>query len=262
MAGAQCHSRGFILRTVEYGERDIVVTAYARETGKFSAIAKNARGSKRRFGGGLQPMRLLELHWEEQPRRDLDRLDTIEIVEDFDGIQEDFDRITVGSYATDLFRAVTVERNVQPALFDLAVDFYRRLGETEPDAAVLEVLLRHFQLRLFEHIGASPELARCLRCGTRRETFETVYALRTGEGILCAACRRTGEAVGVVYPETFDVLRYFRAPQGDPPPALTEAAYLEQARRLVEAAERRILDGKSLESREMLAATLDTAFEE
>lgn len=261
MAGADRDGRGFVLRAVDYGERDLVVTLYARETGKFSAIAKNAKASKRRFGGGLQPMRLLELHWTEKPNRNLDRLDTIEVADDFEGIQSDFDRITVGSYATDLFRAVTVERDGEPQLFDLLADFYTRLAETEPDEELLEVLLRHFQLRLFEHLGEAPEFDRCLRCGTARQSARKIYALRTGEGILCPDCVRTGEAVGVVVPETFDILEYFRAPRDRPPDAIGDLRFVEQARRLVEAAERRMLDGKSLKSREMLTATLQSAFE-
>jgi len=261
MAGAERTSPGFVLRSVEYGERDRILTLYAREAGKFSAIAKNARGSERRFGGGLQPMQMLNLRWVEKPNRDLDRLDSIEIEEEFEGIQRDYDRITVGSYATDLFRGVTVERNKEPELFDLLVDFYRRLVETEPRSELLEIVLRHFQLRLFAHVGEAPAVRRCLRCGTHRGALSKVYALRTGEGIVCPECVRTGESVGVVFPETFEILGYLRAPRGEPPAAFGEPDLVAQARRFIEAAQRRILEGKTLPSREMLETTLEAAFE-
>ncbi|MFB6373879.1 MAG: DNA repair protein RecO, partial [Bradymonadaceae bacterium] len=85
----------FVLRAVEYSDRDLIVTLFGRETGKFSAICKNARGSKRRFGGGLQPMRRLEAQYVEKPNRDIARLDEITVVDDYAAIQSDYDKITI-----------------------------------------------------------------------------------------------------------------------------------------------------------------------
>ena len=43
--------RAVVLRTVDYGERDRVVTLLSRERGKLSAFARGGRSSQRRFGG-------------------------------------------------------------------------------------------------------------------------------------------------------------------------------------------------------------------
>ncbi len=42
-----------VLRTVDYGEADRVVTLLCREGGKRSALARGARRSSKRFGAGL-----------------------------------------------------------------------------------------------------------------------------------------------------------------------------------------------------------------
>lgn len=258
MTGRTSQTQGFVLRSVEYGERDLVVTLYTQAFGKCSAIAKNARGSKRRFGGGLQPMRMLELTLTRKPNRDLHRLDEIEVLEDYHAIEKSYDKIALASYATDLFRCTTVEEDPESGAFELLEDFYERLARSDPSPAVLGVLLGHFQLRLFEHGGRAPALDRCLRCGTSTGALAKVYALRSGEGILCPSCVRTGEGVGVLYPETLDVLRYFRAPHGEVPDALENPTHLEQARRFVRAAEERILDGKKLKSRAALESVFET----
>ena len=39
-----------VLRTVDYGEADRVVTLFTREHGKLSALARGARKSVKRFG--------------------------------------------------------------------------------------------------------------------------------------------------------------------------------------------------------------------
>ncbi|MXW43706.1 MAG: DNA repair protein RecO, partial [Candidatus Dadabacteria bacterium] len=42
-----------VLRKSDYGEADLIVTLFSRELGKFRALAKNAKKSRKRFGGRL-----------------------------------------------------------------------------------------------------------------------------------------------------------------------------------------------------------------
>ncbi|HVI73863.1 MAG TPA: DNA repair protein RecO, partial [Anaeromyxobacteraceae bacterium] len=52
---------GVVLRTVDYGESDRVVSLLTAERGKVSAFARKARVSRRRFGGALEPFTLLQV---------------------------------------------------------------------------------------------------------------------------------------------------------------------------------------------------------
>jgi DNA repair protein RecO (recombination protein O) len=245
----------FVLRKVEYAERDVIATLFARDRGRFSAIAKNARGSKRRFGGGIQPMRLLRADYTVRTNSDLARLDSIDVREDFPGIEGDFDKIAFGSYATEWTRELTVDADPRPDLFDLLGRFYRRLDRADCDPLLLEVALRHLQLQFFRYLGSPPNLDECIRCGTPTESMQKVYALRAGDGIICPDCVRTGEGVGVVFRQTLELLRYFRAPEGRPPDALTNADALAQARRLIDATASQFLD-RRLKSRPTLETSL------
>ncbi|HEX7488511.1 MAG TPA: DNA repair protein RecO, partial [Anaeromyxobacteraceae bacterium] len=58
---------GVVLRTVDYGESDRVVTLLTAERGKVSAFARAARASRRRFGGALEHFTLV--HAEARERR-------------------------------------------------------------------------------------------------------------------------------------------------------------------------------------------------
>jgi DNA repair protein RecO (recombination protein O) len=254
MAG-QHTSLVFVLRKVEYAERDIIATLFARDRGRFSAIAKNARGSKRRFGGGIQPLRLLRADYTLRSNSDLARLDSIDVREDFQGIEGDFDKIAFGSYATEWTRELTVDADPRPDLFDLLGRFYRRVDNADSDPLLLEVALRHFQLQFFRALGSPPSLDACVRCEAPLASMEKVYALRSGEGVICPDCVRTGEGVGVVFPETLELLRYFRAPEGRPPDALREPDALAQARRMIDATASQFLN-RQLKSRPTLDASL------
>jgi DNA repair protein RecO len=67
-----------ILRTYKLGESDRIVVFLTRDRGKKRGVAKNARQSRRRFGGALEPMTCGRVGYVERERRDLVRLDYVE----------------------------------------------------------------------------------------------------------------------------------------------------------------------------------------
>ena len=67
-----------ILRTYKLGESDRIVVFLTRDRGKKRGVAKNARQSRRRFGGALEPMTYGRVGYVERERRELVRLDYVE----------------------------------------------------------------------------------------------------------------------------------------------------------------------------------------
>ena len=68
-----------ILRTYKLGESDRLVVFLTRDRGKKRGVAKNARQSRRRFGGALEPLTHGRVGYMERERRDLVRLDYVEL---------------------------------------------------------------------------------------------------------------------------------------------------------------------------------------
>ena len=69
-----------ILRTYKLGESDRIVVFLTRDRGKKRGVAKNARQSRRRFGAGLEPLTWGRVGYVERERRDLVRLEYVEIL--------------------------------------------------------------------------------------------------------------------------------------------------------------------------------------
>lgn len=67
-----------ILRTYKLGESDRIVVFLTRDRGKKRGVAKNARQSRRRFGGALEPMTCGRVSYVERERRDLVSLTYVE----------------------------------------------------------------------------------------------------------------------------------------------------------------------------------------
>lgn len=69
-----------ILRTYTLGESDRIVVFLTRDRGKKRGVAKNARQSRRRFGGALEPLTHGRVGYLERERRELVSLHYVECV--------------------------------------------------------------------------------------------------------------------------------------------------------------------------------------
>lgn len=69
-----------ILRTYKLGESDRIVVFLTRDRGKKRGVAKNARQSRRRFGGALEPMTCGRVGYMERERRDLVTVNYVEVI--------------------------------------------------------------------------------------------------------------------------------------------------------------------------------------
>jgi recombinational DNA repair protein (RecF pathway) len=101
--GYSAKLRAVVLRSVDYGERDKVVTLLSRERGKLSAFARGARASRRRFGGVLEPFTLVAAEVSERGG-DLWGLEDAAVERAFGAIRGDLLRIACASYAVELAR--------------------------------------------------------------------------------------------------------------------------------------------------------------
>ena len=53
-------SEALVVRTVTYGESDVIATLVTETSGKVSTIVRGARKSTRRVGGALEPMHTIK----------------------------------------------------------------------------------------------------------------------------------------------------------------------------------------------------------
>src|SRR5262245_8845974 len=70
-------SDALILRTHTLGESDRIVVFLTHDRGKKRGVAKNARQSRRRFGGALEPMTAGRVTYREREGRDLAFLEDV-----------------------------------------------------------------------------------------------------------------------------------------------------------------------------------------
>jgi DNA repair protein RecO (recombination protein O) len=173
-----------VLRTVDHGEADRVVTLLARGHGKLAAFARAARASKKRFGGALEPFTLVRAELSGRGGGDrLLRLDSVSPERAFHAIRGDLARIACAAYAVELARELTRDHEPHDDLFDLLVDYLGRLdaGPARP------AMLRAYELAALSAAGFQPRLDACARCAAPVPEGEVTFAPEDG-GPLCAGC--------------------------------------------------------------------------
>lgn len=177
-----------ILRVVDYGESDRVVTLLGRETGKLSALARGARKSQKRFAGGLGLGMAGEASLRERPGSELLGLERFEGRRAASGLSADVGRMAHAGYVLELVTKLCPPRQAEPRVFDLLDVMLLRLEEQGASAERLRV----FELGLLGRVGLAPVLDSCVACGrTDLGSEETRWSPERG-GTVCRGCGRTG----------------------------------------------------------------------
>ena len=171
-----------ILRRRDFQETDKVVTAYTREFGKLSAIAKGARRSTSRLVGATEP--LVYARMQLATGRNFDIISEAVIKHAFSGLRSTRQRIGQGMYLAELTDALVDERQSSPELFDLLLSSLYLLEGRIADAATI---LR-FQMQALDIAGYSPEVNRCAHCQAVRPAGRPAAFSPSLGGIVCNRC--------------------------------------------------------------------------
>ena len=137
-----------ILRTYTLGESDRIVVFLTRDRGKKRGVAKNARQSRRRFGGGLEPLTCGRIGYVERERRDLVRLEYVEPrrspLSAADG-----DALGYVGYFAELIDEWAQEADPNETLFRLGASMVDAIADGVP----IEPLARYFEYWLLRLQG-------------------------------------------------------------------------------------------------------------
>jgi len=137
-----------ILRTYKLGESDRIVVFLTRDRGKKRGVAKNARQSRRRFGGALEPMTTGRVGYVERERRDLVRLDYVEPRRSpLSAV--DADALGYVSYFAELIDEWAQDNDANEPLFRLGSSVVEAIAAAVP----IEPLARYFEYWLLRLQG-------------------------------------------------------------------------------------------------------------
>lgn len=173
-----------VLKSVDYRDSDKIITLLTRDGGRMSAIARNAKQSKKRFRT-LQPF--CELRVELSGKRELKTLRGTELSRAHPHILLSLDRIRHAGDSCALVRELSVEGSKNTALYDLLAEFFLHL-DAPPER--LPTLSLAFSFRALFLTGFAPSLDRCVISGEFREGRAAYFDPELGGVVQRAHARR------------------------------------------------------------------------
>jgi DNA repair protein RecO (recombination protein O) len=185
-------SPAILLRRMDYGDFDVIITFFTLKRGKLSLIAKSAKKSTKRFAGILELFSVLEVVAGTSRSRGLSVLQEAVLKQPFSAIRADFRKTAYASYWAELVYNWIEENFKQVSLYHLFEHVLAELDSGRTAPAGLNIL---FQMRFLALSGHRPNLANCSVCRKELENIKQDKFVLDSQrgGIVCKNCR-TGSA--------------------------------------------------------------------
>jgi DNA repair protein RecO (recombination protein O) len=178
-----------VLRTLRYGEADVIAHVHTLTGGPRGVIAKGARRPTSRLGVRLEPFLVVRLALIEG-RSDLATLRNVEVIAAHEHLRASWQAQTQGAAALELVRRLGEDGEPNEQVHHLLHNFLGQLDAAAADPLAIErrgaALLAAFELKLLHAAGFAPQLGACVRCG---DTVALVAFAAGDGGVVCSTCR-------------------------------------------------------------------------
>jgi DNA repair protein RecO (recombination protein O) len=186
-ASTRIATDALLLRRVEYGEADLVLTLLSPELGKVSALARGARKSSKRFGGALEPMHTLRVELDERTGAELLTLTSAKLLTPRAKMLGSLSAIEAAGKALSWVRRAAPPRTPEAELYALLIRLLDRLEESG-GAEAAAVALAEAGLLLLSTLGWGIDFERCVRCGKQAAPQQSASVDAARGGLVCRSC--------------------------------------------------------------------------
>lgn len=147
------NTTGIVLRRVNYGEADRIITFLTPDQGKIAAIAKGVRKSKSKLAGGIELFSVSEISFI-KGKRDIDTLISSRLKEHYGNIVKDLDRTQL---AYDFLKLIdkSTEDNLEPDYFHRLQLGLEALDDNDIEAPLVNIW---FMAQMLALSGHAPDL--------------------------------------------------------------------------------------------------------
>jgi DNA repair protein RecO (recombination protein O) len=199
-------TEAIVLRSMDLGEADRVLTVLTPRLGKLRIVAKGIRRPRSRIGGGLEPFS--DVHLVLAIGRTWDVVTQSALEHPHLGLRNDLGSTAAAWYVVELADRFCEERADSHAAFVLLSQALHAL-DASTHGVSRDVVARWFELHLLDAMGFRPQLTRCLECGALIEPDGNAYAPVAG-GVICPDCAHAAHGARPLGAASLKVLRHLQ----------------------------------------------------
>ncbi len=174
-------TRAIVLRSLPQGEADLIVTYITEDYGIMKGFAKSPRKTGSRFGSSLEPFSFVRVSLFGREHSTIFRITGSDIIEPFEEIRSDLQRVSYLAPAINLTERLLVEGEPEKEIFYLLLMTLRYIRAVGLEEAFLLSLA--YAVKLLNHQGFSPRLDHCTGCQRDTATYHIAHG-----SLLCSEC--------------------------------------------------------------------------
>jgi DNA repair protein RecO (recombination protein O) len=191
---------GIVIRSIDYGEGDKILTLFSKEAGKISVMARGAKKLKSRHSAIAQLFTYGEFNCYKPGS--MGTLNAGEIWNSYHRLKEDIHKTAYASYLMELTDRMIGENERNAPLFEQLKAALDAMDEEKDPQIVTHI----YEMKMLAIAGYMPELNECVSCGTREGTMALSVSLG---GTVCSRCRHSDPGALAVSDGTLKLLRLF-----------------------------------------------------
>lgn len=173
--------QGIVLKSINFGELDRIITLFTRKKGKIQVVAKGARKVGNRFGPALDCPAISNFMFYES--RGMPVLSQAEIVECYREIGKKTDQWVFANYLLFTVDRCYEQEEPDERIFETIL-FYLDLSMKCENYSILSL---KFRIDLIRFLGFLPRIQFCAICGKRFKKIPIGWSTSSG-GMVCEKC--------------------------------------------------------------------------
>ena len=178
---------GIILKRMNLGEADRILTIYTQDHGKIKTIAKGVRKPLSKLAGNLELFCLDKFLIAKG--RNLDTIAEVENIKCYFPLRGNLLATHSAYYLAEIVDKMTPEHQPHPKIFELLEQVLEYLSSKNT-----QLLIPYFEINFLAEAGLKPELYECLACG-KKTLLENNYFSFSSGGLVCGKCQANDQKI-------------------------------------------------------------------
>jgi DNA repair protein RecO (recombination protein O) len=193
--------KGTIIKELNIGEADKVITVFSKEIGKLQAFVKNARRPRNNLSASTQFLCYNDFMLFKG--KEMYSVSSCDIIEPFYEIRNDIIKLTYSAHMVELLSDTIQENEPASKILSLFLNTLHFLSKSEKSP---ELLTRIFELKLVSMLGYAPRVEACCICGS--SDYDSFNFSMDKHGFICKACSSIDKTAFDISAGTAKAMRY------------------------------------------------------
>lgn len=201
---------GIVIRSMDYGEGNKIVSLFTEAAGKVSVMVRGAKKTNSRFAAVAQLFTHGDFVFFKSGHGGMGTLNNAELIEGYQKLREDLYMAAYGAYIAEMYERLMPEQESHPMMFIQLKAAMDALAEGKDGMIVIHIV----EMKMLALSGYLPQLDACVSCGSdislSTEGPQHVWLSVNHGGAICQRCRHTDPQALRVTQAAFKLLRLFQ----------------------------------------------------